>query len=404
MTADDERRQRVDTRLVRMGRDPVERPMPVNPPIRRASTILFPSVSDFDRRYHRLEPYRMTYGINGTETTFALERSLAELEGGYAAIATNSGLSAITHTMLGLCSAGDHLLVTDNCYEPVRSFCDQMLARLGIMIEYFDPLVGAGIEALIRPETRLVHLESPGSLTFELHDTPAITAVTRQHGIWTMLDNTWATPLFHRPLDLGVDISVHASTKYIGGHSDLMQGIVVTSEAAYEPVKRAHMRLGQHAAPEDVYLALRGLRSLAVRLERHQRTAITLAEWLGARPEVARVLYPALPGHPQHGIFARDFQGASGLFAFELEPCSDDAVDDMVDGMDVFGIGASWGGFESLLIPAAVMRSRTATAWSGGPVLRLHAGLEAVEDLIDDLERGFGRLRAADAGTGKKVR
>ena len=286
--------------------------------------------------------------------------------------------------------------MVDSAYAPTRQFCDRVLARFGVETTYYDPLIGAGIEQLIRPNTKVIFLESPGSLTFEVQDVPAITGVARGRGVLTMLDNTWATPLYFKAFGHGIDVVVQAATKYIGGHSDLMMGIVTCTDAFYEPLRKGMYDLGSYVSPDDCYQALRGLRTLSVRLERHQANALRLATWLRTRPEVARVLYPALPDDPGHALWRRDFLGASGLFGVVLRPCSDAAVAAMVEGLALFGMGFSWGGYESLIVPTHPERYRTATAWHAeGPCLRIHAGLEDPEDLIADLAAGFDRLNQA---------
>jgi cystathionine beta-lyase len=292
--------------------------------------------------------------------------------------------------------------MVDTVYGPVRRFCDALLARFGVETTYYPPGIGDGIAALIRRNTRIVYLESPGSLTFEIQDVPAISAAAHAAGAMVVMDNTWATPLFFKPFDRGVDVSVHAATKYIGGHSDLMLGLVVTKQAHFTTLKGTAHGLGFAAAPDDCYLALRGLRTLSVRLRRHQETGLALARWLQTRPEVSTVLHPALPGTPGHEIWKRDFTGASGLFGVVLQPFSKAAVAAMVDGMELFPMGFSWGGYESLILPVHPEASRSATRWNApGPVLRIHAGLEDPEDLIADLARGFERLNAAAAGPGR---
>jgi cystathionine beta-lyase len=374
------------------GRAPAEHNGTVNPPICRASTILFPTVDAFERaRTHE----GVTYGRAGTPTTYAFEEALAALEGGYRSIALASGKAACNLTLAALTEAGDHILVADSVYAPTRQFCDRTLKRFGVETTYYDPRIGAGIESLIRPNTRLIYMESPGSLTFEVQDVPTIVEVAKRHGILTAIDNTWATPVFFKPLAFGVDISIQAVTKYIGGHSDLMMGAVTTGEAIHMRVRQRIYEFGAPASPEDCWLALRGLRTLVARLERHQRSALEVARWLEARPEVSRVLYPALESHPDHALWRRDFTGACGLFGLVLKPYPKEAVHAMVDGLERFGIGASWGGFESLVLVTYPERARTAVPWRAeGPTLRLHIGLEDPADLIRDLEAGFQRLRA----------
>ena len=374
------------------GRDPERQHGVVNPPVYHASTILFPSVAAMEAARPRDGTY---YGRYGTPTTAALEQAIAQLEGGDRAIVVGSGKTAISSMLLALLRTGDHLLIADTVYAPTRNFCTGTLARFGIETTFYDPGIGAGIAELIRPETRLVFTESPGSLTFEMQDTPAIAAAAHARGCLVAMDNTWASPLFCKPFRLGVDISVQAVTKYIGGHSDLMMGVVTCTEAAYDRLWRGMLEVATASAPDDCYLALRGLRTLAARLERHQRSALIVAEWLAGRPEVRRVLYPALPSDPGHAIWKRDFLGASGLFGIILEPCAKPAVTAMLDHMELFGMGYSWGGYESLLIPTRPETCRTATPWSAdGVPMRIHIGLEDPDDLIRDLDAGFARLKA----------
>lgn len=385
-----------DTLLVSTGRDPEANHGVVNPPVYHASTIVFPSVAELHESQKQRDPRKTRYGRHGTPTTFALEEAVAALEGGDQAIALGSGVAAITATLAAFVKTGDHLLVVDSCYGPTRRFCDTVLKRFGVATTYYDPRIGAGIAGLIQPTTRLIFLEAPGSLTFEMQDVPAIVAAARRAKVATAMDNTWATPLFFRPLAHGVDVSILSATKYIAGHSDLMMGLITTTAATYATVRRAVEDFGGSAAPDDCYLALRGLRTLSVRLERHQRNALTLARWLQQQPEVARVLHPALPEDPGHALWKRDFAGASGLFAIELAPAPDAAVAAMLDGLELFGMGYSWGGFESLILPADPRHYRTAVPWDApGPLIRIHAGLEDPEDLIADLDAGFARLRAA---------
>jgi cysteine-S-conjugate beta-lyase len=382
-----------DTLIVAAGRDPESHFGVVNPPIYRASTILYPTVAALEAPREVRGVY---YGRGGTPTTFALEDAIAALDGAHGAVITGSGKTAIAQALLAFLRAGDHLLMVDSAYAPTRQFCDRVLSRFGVETTYYDPLIGADIARLIRPETRIVYLESPGSLTFEVQDVPAIAAVAGAHGILTMLDNTWATPVYFKAFEHGVDLCVHAATKYIGGHSDLMMGTVSSTEPLYQQLRSGMQDLGSCVSPDDCYQALRGLRTLSVRLERHQANALRLATWLRGRPEVARVLYPALPDDPGHALWRRDFLGACGLFGVILRPCSKAAVAAMVEGLELFGMGYSWGGYESLIIPTHPERYRTATTWQAeGPLLRIHAGLEDPDDLIADLAAGFERLNRA---------
>ena len=391
---------RTDTLLGHLGRDRERFEGAVNPPVFRTSTVLLDSLDAYEDRARYFEKGRLNYGRYGTPTTFALQDAIAALEGGHGCLAVGSGLAAIAGTLLALVEAGDHILVGDSVYRPTRTFCDQVLARLGVETEYFDPMLGADIAGMLRDTTRLVFLEAPGSGSFEVADVPAIAQAARAAGALVVMDTTWAASLLCRPFELGADVSVQAGTKYIVGHSDAMLGLITYRKDCEEVVRRGVWNLGYSLAPDDAYLALRGLRTLSLRLARHEETGLRLARWLAERPEVERVLHPAQPGHPGHEVWRRDFAGACGLFGLVLrEPCPREAVAAMVDGMALFGIGASWGGYESLMIASHPEQSRSATRWDApGRTLRIHAGLEDPEDLIADLEAGFGRLRAAGAG------
>ncbi|HZL59382.1 MAG TPA: cystathionine beta-lyase [Stellaceae bacterium] len=386
-----------DTLLAHAGRDPAANFGVVNPPVYHASTIIHQTVADLEQaQKNRYGVDQVVYGRYGTPTTFALEEAVAALEGGARAVAFCSGAASCFAALLAFVKAGDHVLVTDSVYGPVRAFCDNFLARFGVATTYYDPTIGGGIAALIRDNTRLVYLESPGSLTFEVQDTTAIVAAAKARGIKTAFDNTWGAPLYCKPLALGCDVEAIAGTKYIVGHSDVMMGLCVTTEEAFLKVREAATSLGNHAAPDDCYLALRGLRTAGIRLRQHEKTALVLARWLEKRPEVERVLHPALPSHPGHALWRRDFTGSSGLFSVVLKTGTPKkAIDAMLDGMELFSMGFSWGGFESLMVPVFPERLRSAVPWRGGPTLRIHAGLEDQGDLIDDLERGFARLNAA---------
>jgi cystathionine beta-lyase len=382
-----------ETTLVTAGRDTKAQKGFVNPPVVHGSTVLYPTADDLHA--HRGE---FQYGRRGTPTTKALQEALMALEGPQCAgvgIAP-SGLAAITTTLLAVLKSGDHLLVCDNAYRPTRNFCNGMLARYGVEITYCDPLIGAGSAELFRPNTRAVLAEAPGSQTFEMPDIPAIASVAHARGALMIDDNTWATPLYHRSLEQGVDISIQAATKYIGGHSDIMFGTISANANAWPLIAEAIQLLGVCAGPDDVFLALRGLRTLAVRLAQHHRSGLEMARWLATRPEVIRVLHPALENDPGHAVWKRDFSGASGLFSIVLKPAPQKAVDALLDTVKLFGMGYSWGGFESLVIPFDCQGYRTATKWApGGPTLRLHIGLEDVGDLKADLERGFAAFNAA---------
>ena len=384
---------RPETTLVTAGRDTKAQKGFVNPPVVHGSTVLYPTADDLHA--HRGE---FQYGRHGTPTTRALQEALMALEGPHCAGVglAPSGLSAISTTLLAVLKAGDHVLVCDNVYRPSRNFCNGLLARYGVETSYFDPLIGGGIAGLFKPTTRAVLVEAPGSQSFEMPDVPAIVAATHARGALVIDDNTWATPLFHRSLDQGVDISMQAATKYIGGHSDIMFGTISANAKAWPVVAEAIRLLGVCAGPDDVFLALRGLRTLAVRLAQHQQSGLEMARWLTTRPEVLRVLHPALETDPGHAIWKRDFTGASGLFSVVLKPVPQKAVDALLDALKLFGMGFSWGGFESLAIPFDCDSYRTATRWTpGGPTLRLHIGLEHVEDLKADLAQGFAAFNAA---------
>jgi len=381
------------TGLVTSGRDTVAQKGFINPPIVRGSTVLYPTAEDLHA--HRGE---FQYGRHGTPTTKALQQALMALEGPQCAGVglAPSGVAAISTTLLAILKAGDHVLVIDSAYRPTRNFCDSLLQRYGVETAYFDPLIGAGIEKLFKPNTKAVVVEAPGSQSFEMPDIPAIAAVAHSKGALVVDDNTWATPLFHRSLEQGVDISIQAGTKYLGGHSDLMFGTIAANATAWPLITDAIRLLGVCAGPDDVFLTLRGLRTLAVRLAHHQQAGLDMARWFEARPEVLRVIHPALETDPGHAIWKRDFSGATGLFSIVLKPAPNVAVDAFLDTLKLFGMGYSWGGFESLVIPFDCSSYRTATAWNpGGPTLRFHIGLESLDDLKADLERGFAAFNAA---------
>ncbi len=377
------------THLAHAGRDKRLTGPFVNPPVVHASTVLYASVDDMqDGR----QPY--SYGRHGTPTSEALVAAVNEMEGAAGTVLCPSGLAAATVALISCLSAGDRILIVDNVYGPVRRFADSVLKRMGIETTYFDPAMGAGVEALFTENTRAVYLEAPGSLTFEMLDVPAIAEVAHRHDATVLFDNTWATPIYFRPLDFGVDLSIHAATKYLGGHSDVMLGTVAANAAAWPTLKETHKFLGMHVAPDDVFLGMRGLRTLAVRLERHYASALRIAAWLAERPEVARVLYPPLPADPGHALWKRDMSGGCGLFGIILDGWSEAEAKQFVDGLTLFGIGASWGGFESLAILAHVTWGRTAVPWKAeGPLVRLHIGLEDADDLIADLEASLTAVR-----------
>ncbi|HEV3020693.1 MAG TPA: cystathionine beta-lyase [Burkholderiaceae bacterium] len=387
-----------ETRLITLGRDGAHSSGFVNPPLVRGSTVLHPSMDEMRERVRRRaggdDSMPVAYGIYGTPTHHAFCDALTALEGGYRSWALPSGLAACTIAVLAYVRQGDHVLVPDSVYSPTRRFCRDTLARYGVEATFYAPRSGAEIEQQFRRNTRLLFMESPGSLTFEVQDVPLLAAIARRRGAVSVIDNTWATPLYLQPLALGADVSVHAATKYIGGHSDLLLGTVTATESAWPALRDAIHQYGLTTSPDDCWLALRGLRSMAARLARHRTTAERLIAWLRDQPEVAEVLYPALAEDPGHALWRRDFRGASGLFGAVLaQSVTDRALQAMIDGLRLFGRGYSWGGFESLLIP--VRPERTAQPLPPrGPMFRISAGLEDAEDLIADLQAGFERMRA----------
>lgn len=382
---------RAATRLLRAGRPHQGW---VNTPVTRASTYVFESVQAWrDTRARREEERLPSYGARGTDSTHALEDALVELEQGYRAKLYPTGQAAIATVLLAYLRAGDHVLITDAVYEPVRRFCAEHLARLGVEHTYYAP-DGTGIEALIRPNTRMIYAESPGSLTYEIPDLSRLSTAARKHDCWLAVDNTWASGLVHKPLALGADISILAATKYLGGHADAMMGAVVSNQRAWQALERATIDFGQTVGADDAFLVLRGMRTLPLRMAQHASSAMQVANWLLARSEVSRVLHPALPGDPSHAIWRRDFTGANGLLTVELaDTYTDSDAERLIDSLRLFGIGASWGGFESLVIPVQLRTSRTLPgSLPRGPMLRLHVGLEDPQDLIADLERGLSAL------------
>jgi cystathionine beta-lyase len=377
--------EKFETRAVSEGRMSAEHFGAVNTPVYRASTILYPDMAAIQAN---TQPY--TYGRRGTPSTKSFEDAVSSLEGAARTVSVTSGVQAIGLAILSVCSAGDHILMVDSCYEPTRILCERTLKRFGIQTSYYAPT--DDITPHLKPNTKAVFCESPGSLTFEVQDIPAIVKAAHAHGASVLMDNTWATPLYFQPLKHGVDLSIQAATKYIGGHADVMLGYVAANERHAARLHQVHGDLGLYASGDDCFLGLRGLRTLSVRLARHQETALTLARWLQARPEVARILYPPLEGDPGHVLWSRDFSGACGLFGLVLKPVPDQAVSAFVDGLQHFGIGYSWGGFESLIVPAHIKRTARPFV-AEGPVLRIHAGLEDAGDLIADLEQGLARMK-----------
>ena len=385
------------TRLVAGGRRKEWTAGVVNTPVWRASTILYDDVAHLRATGARDTHHRLFYGRRGTPTQWSLADALTELEpGAEGTFLYPSGVAAVSTCLLTLLSPGDELLLVDSAYDPTRALADRLLARMGITTRYYDPLIGAGIAGLIGERTRVIFMESPGSLTFEVQDVPAIVAAARARGVATVIDNTWATPLLFPVIGLGVDYAILACTKYVGGHSDVMMGSVTAGPGRFAGLRDTSFQLGQVVSADDAYLASRGLRTMGVRLKQHEASALTIARWLADRPEVARVLHPALPSCPGHDIWRRDFHGAAGLFSFALAGGGDAPRTALIDALTHFGIGYSWGGFESLAVPVDPQRHRTATTPDfAGPLVRLQIGLEDADDLIADLARGLAAWRAA---------
>ena len=376
------------TRLVAAGRDYAEHGF-VNPAVYHGSTVLFPSAHAL---HDRSQPY--VYGRRGTPTSRAVEDAVALVEGGHKTKVTPSGMAGISTALLAFLKTGDHLLMVDTVYNPARQFCDGLLKALGVDTTYYDPLIGRGIGGLIRTNTRVVYCESPGSQTMEVQDIPAIVEAAHKAGALVIFDNTWGAGHYFKAFEHGCDISIQAATKYLVGHSDAMMGTVTCTAETWPQLKEAYEQMGMFAGPDDMYLTLRGIHTLDVRLERHMKNAIKVAEWLRGRTEVETVLYPALSNAPGHDLWKRDFKGACGLFSIVLKPCSREAVAAFLDRLTLFGMGYSWGGYESLAIPFVPVR--TATEWTAHvPGLRFHIGLEAADDLIADLAEGFAALNAS---------
>ena len=385
-----------DTQLTQLGRIVEHQPKTVSVPLHRASTVLFESMAEqheIQRRFDNDEQVP-TYGIVNMPQSLALENAAAEIEGagpGGRALAYSSGMGALAGALLACVKTGDHVLMPDSSYYPGRRFAEKFLTRFGVTTTFYDPLIGADIASLMQPNTTVVYTESPGSHTFEVQDIPAIAKVAHARGATVIMDNAWATGYFFNGFEHGVDLVVQPATKYYAAHSDVLIGLVIANEANWPRLKDTTLDLGQRASPDDCFLTLRGMRTLGVRLKRHQESAIVIAQWLEGRPEVKRVLYPALKSDPGYALWKRDFTGASGLFTIELNPCSESQLAAMMDHYNYFALGYSWGGFESLAVTAHV--KRTVRALPSGHLVRYNIGLEDADDLIRDLEAGFARLR-----------
>lgn len=386
-----------DTKLINAGRDKKWTRGVVNPPVERASTVVFDSVKAMKHAGANKTKQVLYYGRRGTSTSFAFSDAMTDLEGGAGCALYPSGTAAIVNAILAFVKTGDHILMVDSAYEPTRDYCNNILAKMGVETTYYDPMIGADIKKLIQPNTSVVFLESPGSITMEVQDVPAISKVAHEHDCVVILDNTWGSGINFQPFDYGVDVSVQAATKYIVGHSDAMLGTATATEACWPQLRESSYTMGQCTSPDDLYLALRGMRTLSVRMKQHEKNALTIAHWLATRPEVETVLHPALPSCPGHEFFARDFTGANGLFSFVLNRGNAAALTELLDGMHHFKMGYSWGGFESLILGISSVQSmRSTTTWPYKyPLIRLHVGLEDTDDLIADLTAGFERLNQA---------
>jgi cysteine-S-conjugate beta-lyase len=394
LKAQDHAKLDITTKLVLGGRNPDEQFGFVNTPIYRGSTVLKPTVAALNSR----SDSRFVYGTHGTPTTEALEKAWTELAGAAGTVLVPSGLAAVTIAFMSCLKAGDHFLVPDSVYRPARQFCDGVLKRMGVETEYYDPLIGTGIAKLFRPNTAAVHTEAPGSQTFEMQDIPAIAAVAHTKGAVVLMDNTWATPLLFPPHERGVDLAIEAGTKYLGGHSDILLGMISASPRCWKQLRETFIQFGCCPSPEDVWLGLRGLRTMALRLKEQEKKTLDMARWFQKRPEVLRVLHPALPDDPGHAIWKRDFKGSSSLFSVVLKPAPKEAVEAMLNGLSLFGMGFSWGGYESLVVPFDCAEYRTSTRFNpGGPCIRIQIGLEANVDLKRDLAKGFARLNRVAA-------
>lgn len=380
-----------ETLLTHTGRSPQDQFGFVNTPVYRGSTVLFETLADLEAQQQRY-----LYGRAGNPTTDSVESVITALEGAYRTRLLPSGLAAITVALLSCLKAGDEVLISDSAYEPGRKFADGFLAQMGVTARYFDPRIGAGLAGMMQPNTKAVLAESPGSLTFEVQDIPALAAAAHAGGARLIVDNSWASPLFHKPIALGADLVVHAGTKMFVGHSDAFAGTISTVESAWHDVERVRALLGFFTSGDDAFLVARGLRTLSIRMKEHQRRALDLAQWLEVQPGVLRVLHPGLPSHPDHDLWKRDFTGSGSLFGFVLAPAPREAVAAFVDNMALFTMGYSWGGYESLLLPVRISKGRTAVPWTEeGNLFRVHVGFEDIEDLRSDLAAGLERYNRA---------
>lgn len=384
-----------DTKIVHAGRDKKWTGQAVNPPVYHASTILFDTVSDLKYALKNFRNKIMFYGRRGTPTHFAFRDAMAELEGGHDCLVYPSGIAAVNAALMSFLSSGDHLLMVDTCYGPTRALCNKLLKRMGIETTYYDPMIGEGIKDLIKENTKVIFTESPGSITMEIQDIPAISKVAKEHDIILMLDNTYGNLVNFKPFDHGIDISIQAATKYIVGHSDAMLGTITCTKKLWPRLQENSYYMGQTAAPDDINLAMRGIRTISTRIKQHEESALKIAEWLKARDEVDLVLHPAMTDCPGHEIWHRDFNGSNGLFSFTLKQGSEEDITTFLDSLNLFKMGFSWGGFESLAMSFYDLKAeRDLSLWDDyGPLIRLHVGLEDVDDLIADLDNAFTAIK-----------
>ncbi|MEG3221131.1 cystathionine beta-lyase [Vibrio gigantis] len=386
------------TKLITAGRDKKWTNGVVNPPVQRASTVVFNSVEEKRKATINRANKTLFYGRRGTNTHFAFQDAMVEVEGGAGCALYPCGTAAISNAILSFVETGDHILMVDTCYEPTRDFCDTIMKKMGVETTYYEPTIGEGIQELIKPNTKVLFTESPGSVTMEVQDVPTLARIAHEHDIIVMLDNTWAAGVNFSPFDFGVDISIQAATKYIVGHSDVMLGTAVANEKCWDQLREQSYLMGQCVSPDDAYLGLRGIRTLDVRLRQHAESSLKVAKWLETRPEVDHVRHPALESCPGHEFFKRDFTGGNGLFSFVLKNSNTKATTALLDGMTHFSMGYSWGGFESLILanePSSFDSLRTvANPNFKGTLIRVHIGLEDVDDLIADLEAGLERYNA----------